>query len=148
MKKRFLIFGGIILFLGILTVLIISLEKQKVPAELQSLIDGCKEYQGNLCLPEQTGSCTSHDKPDDCYYLFNKIQKEQIELCYDLNRELLVSYCLAKLDMENCTNYALSKPSAQKVCELIRCEKEYYNNYNTNNNFSILSNCWNMYNKQ
>lgn len=86
------------------------------------IIDLCKANENTVCMPEQHWRCWNYDitaKACDSLVSFKNVNN-----CYDLEKENLVAYCLARVDMNKCMEYTETNSEFRKICDTINCQND------------------------
>ena len=93
---------------------------------LRNSISNCIENGGSVCMPwDPSGKCFHYNTgAKSCNVVVNLIKEGNFttELCYELDKELLIAYCLSQTNLNECFEYASGNPSAEKVCKTIDCQ--------------------------
>jgi len=93
---------------------------------LQSSISNCIENGGSVCMPwDPSGNCFHYDTgAKSCNAVVNLVKEGNFttELCYELEKEFLIAYCLAQTNLNECFEYANENPLAEQVCKTIDCQ--------------------------
>jgi hypothetical protein len=93
---------------------------------LQDNVLNCVKNGESVCMPwDPSGKCFHYSHgAKSCRVVVNQILEGNFttNLCYELEKEFLIGYCLARTNLDECFEYANENPLAEQVCKTIDCQ--------------------------
>lgn len=123
-----------------------KLSGNNVNLKVYRLIESCSRKDNYMCEGDEFAwRCTSYtslgDSVQSCLDIVDLIKENKLstDLCYDLEYSQLVAYCLGRLDIDKCFEYAKSDATARRYCYMLDCRsnKEKYSSYSQAENYCV-----------